>query len=291
MVRVMLAPREQPDSSWDASVEVIQGSLTDEQTIFRAVSGAHVIIHLASAQWWGRTQDLQAVDLDGTRAVVAAARAARVGRIILVSQLGATSSSAFPLLRVKGLVEDAVRTSGLAYTILRPGILFGEDDSFINHIAMQMAVTPGLFLMPGRGETALHPLYVEDLVKAVCCTLDGMQTVDEVIEFGGAEYISLEDLLFTVMRVTGIYRTIIGVPPYMLRWINSVYERILPRTLITGQWFDILAANRTARLGNTYQYFGFQPRRIEDTLLTYMRGRRFFAAGLRYSFRRRPRRR
>jgi NADH dehydrogenase len=288
VVRILLTPNEMPDPAWGEQVEIVIGRLTDEQTVFRAVSGVHVIIHLASAQWWGRTRDLEAIDLEGTRAIVAAARAARVGRIILLSHLGAASSSAFPLLRIKGYVEEAVRTSGLAYTILRSGIVFGEGDSFINHIAMQLAITPGLFLMPGRGEIALHPIYIDDLVQAIGRSLDEMATVDEVIEFGGAEYITLEDLLLTVMRVTGIYRTIVSVPPYLLRWVNGAYERLLPRTLITGQWLDILAANRTARLGNTYQYFGFQPRRLEDTLLTYMRGKRYLGAALSYGFRRRP---
>jgi len=287
-VRVLLAPTDAPDPTWGERVDVVVGKLTDEQAVFRAVSGVHVIIHLASAQWWGRAHDLEVIDLAGTRAIVAAARAARVGRIILLSHLGAASSSAYPLLRIKGYVEEAVRTSGLAYTILRAGIVFGEGDAFINHIAMQLAITPGLFLMPGRGEIALHPIYIDDLVRAVCRSLNEIATVDEVIEFGGAEYITLEDLLLTVMRVTGLYRTIVSVPPYMLRWINGVYERLLPRTLITGQWLDILAANRTARLGNTYQYFGFQPRRLEDTLLTYMRGKRYWGSALRYGFRRRP---
>jgi uncharacterized protein YbjT (DUF2867 family) len=290
-LRVLVPPGESPDPKWGAQVEVVEGVLADEQAVFRAVSGVHVIIHLASAQWWGRPQDLERVDLEGTRAIVAAARAARVGRMIVISPLGAASSSAFPLLRIKGMVEEAVRTSGLAYTILRSGIVFGEDDAFINHIAMQLAITPGIFLMPGRGETALHPIYIDDVVQAICRSLDEMATVDEVIEFGGAEYITLEDLILTVMRVSGNPRTIVSVPPYLLRWINSVYERLLPRTLITGQWFDILAANRTARLGNMYQYFAFQPRRLEDTLLKYMRGKRYFGAGLRYSFRRRPKRR
>jgi NADH dehydrogenase len=290
-LRVLVPPGEAPDPQWGAQVEVVEGVLADEQAVFRAVSGVHVIIHLASAQWWGRPQDLERVDLEGTRAIVAAARAARVGRMIVISPLGAAASSAFPLLRIKGMVEEAVRTSGLAYTILRSGIVFGEDDAFINHIAMQLAITPGIFLMPGRGEIALHPIYIDDVVQAICRSLDEMGTVDEVIEFGGAEYITLEDLILTVMRVSGNPRTIVSVPPYLLRWINSVYERLLPRTLITGQWFDILAANRTARLGNMYQYFAFQPRRLEDTLLKYMRGKRYFGAGLRYSFRRRPKRR
>ena len=288
-VRCLLPPGTKPAESWQPQPEIVEGGLFDEEALFRAVSGAYVIIHLANAQWWGRESELRRAELEGTQALIAAARAARVGRIITVSHLGAAPSSAYPLLRYKGLVEEALKSSGLAYTIIRSGIVFGEDDSFINHIAMQFQVTPFFFLMPGRGEISLHPLYVGDLVLAIIRSLDRMDTVDEVLEIGGPEYITLEDLLHTVMRVSGISRIIVPVPPYALRWIIGVYARILPRSLITSQWLDILATNKTTRLGNIFNYFGIQPRRLEDTLLTYMRGKRYGLRPLRYSLRRRPR--
>ena len=186
------------------------------------------------------------------------------------------------------MVEDALRTSGLAYTIIRSGLVYGEDDAFINHLAMQLKISPGVFLMPGRGEVVLHPIYIDDMISALVGSLEALDTVDNIIEIGGAEYITLEDLIRTVMRVSGIYRTVVGVPPYVLRWIAGITGRILPRSLITPQWLDILATNRTARLGNTFQYYGIHPRRIEDTLLTYMRGRHYGWSLLLYSLRRRP---
>jgi NADH dehydrogenase len=265
------------------------GSLLDEEALIKAVTGIHTVIHLESAQWWGRPRDLERVELAGLRGLITAARAARVGRIMTLSHLGASSSSAYALLKYKGIMEDLVRTSGLAYTIIRPGILFGEEDAFINHIAMMLRVTPFIFLMPGRGEVILHPLYLEDIIRAIVTSLEAIDTVDTLLEVGGAEYITLEDLIHTVMRVTGIYRLVIPVPPYMLRWLTTIYSRVFPRSLITGQWLDILAANRSAPLGNTYKYFGLHPRRLEDTLLTYMPEKRYFWTALRYTVRRRPR--
>lgn len=288
-VRCLLPNDRLKNLPWEKLPDIVVGSLLDEESLFKAVTGVHTIIHLESAQWWGRPRDLERVELAGLRGVITAARAARVGRIIALSHLGASSSSAYALLKYKGITEDLVRASGLAYTIIRSGILFGEQDAFINHIAMMLQVTPFVFLMPGRGEVVLHPLYIQDAVKAIVTSLEAIDTVDTVLEIGGAEYITLEDLLHTVMRVTGIYRLVIPVPPYLLRWLTTIYSRIFPRSLITGQWLDILAANRSAPLGNTYKYFGLHPRRLEDTLLTYLPRKRFFRAALRYTIRRRPR--
>jgi uncharacterized protein YbjT (DUF2867 family) len=288
-VRLLLTEQRTRRLPWDNPPEIVVGSILDDEVLFRAVTGVHVIIHLENAQWWGRPRDLERVELQGTRNLITAARAARVGRIITVSHLGAASASAYPLLRYKGMVEDAIRASGLAYTIIRSGLVFGEEDAFVNHIAMQLRITPLMFLMPGRGEVVVHPIYIDDLVTAVVESLDLLDTVDNVIEIGGPEYITLEDLIRTVMRVSGISRAVIGVPPYVLRWLSAIYTRIMPRTLITAQWMDILATNRTARLGNLFQYFGIRPRRFEDTLLTYMRGRHYGWRVFRYTLRRRPR--
>ncbi len=287
-VRCLLDERRSHHLPWaqDAMPEIRIGSLFDEQTVFQAVTGVDVIFHLESAQWWGHPRDLERIDLNGTRALVIAARAARVGRIITMSHLGASPSAAYPLLRVKGLVEEVIRTSGLAYTILRSAMVFGEDDTFVNYIAMQLRATPLIYLMPGQGEVSLQPLYIEDLVSALVAILSSLNSVDNMIEIGGPEYITLEDLIRTVMRVSGTPRTIVPIPPYALRWLTTVYSRVLPRSLVTGQWFDLLATNKTAHIGNLYRHFGIHPRRFEDTLLTYMHARRYGLEVLRTTLRR-----
>ena len=291
--RVLLPERERRRLPWDASEasapELFSGSVADEEAFFRAVTGCHAVIHLENAQWWGRRRDLEAVELAGARALAAVARSARVGRIITLSHLGAAPSSAYALHRVKGEVEDLLRNSGVAYTIIRSGVVFAPDDAFVNHIAGMLRVNPAFFLMPGRGEVVLHPMYIDDLVEAIYRSLDRIRLVDATVEIGGPEYLSLRDLVLTVMRVTGMRRLIISLPPYLLRWITAVYSRVLPRSLMTAQWLDILAANRAAPLGSTYDHFGFQPRRFESTLLNYLPQRAHFTGLLRDSFRRRPR--
>src|SRR5690606_4962423 len=130
---------------------------------------------------------------------------------------------------------------------------------------------------------------IDDLIEILVRSLDQAEVVDTTLEVGGPEYITLEDMIRTVMRVASLPRIVIPVPPYLLRWITAVYSRVLPRALMTGQWLDILATNRATQLANTFSYFGVRPRRFEDTLITYMRGRGYWRPLLRNTFRRRPR--
>lgn len=288
-VRLLLPSARQRNLPWDNPPEIITGNQMDDEALFQAVSGVHTIIHLENALWWGRPRDLERVELVGTRNLITAARSARVGRIITLSQLGASPSSAFTLLRTKGELEAILRSSGLAYTIIRSGLVFGPEDAFVNHVAMVLAASPGIFLMPGQGEVILHPIYIDDVIEILVRSLEMIDVVDETVEIGGPEYITFADLVTTVMRVTRAYRAVVNLPPYSMRWINNVLGLGLGRTLVTSQWLDILAASRTASLGNTYSVFKLHPRRFEDTLMGYMPQRRYFFSALRYSLRRRPR--
>lgn len=275
-----------PRLDWPLEVEVVAGRLDDAQTLYRAMQGVHTVIHLASAQWWGTRRDLQRVDIEGTQHLIVAARSARIGRLITLSQLGAEPSSAYELLRVKGQVETLVRNSGIAYTIVRCGVLFGPEDRFVNGIAMLLRSNPLFFFQPGKGESLLHPLYVGDLVSALVNSLERIDLVDATIEIGGAEYVSYNEMIRTVMRVSGTQRVIVPVPPYLLRTLNRMVTRVVRRWPMTPQWLDLLASNRTAKLGNLYDYCGVRPVRFEDTLLTYMPGRHYRRELLRFMWRR-----
>src|SRR5215470_20409722 len=92
--------------AWPESVSTVTGSIYDEESLHQAMVGVHTVFHLASAQWWGRRRDLERIDIQGTRNVITAARSARIGRLGIMSHLGAAPSSAYTLMKIKGQVED-----------------------------------------------------------------------------------------------------------------------------------------------------------------------------------------
>jgi NADH dehydrogenase len=277
-VRVLVPPRRGrrlPHTHLPQGVEITAGNLNNAEDLHRAMQGVHTVFHLASAQWWGTRRDLERIDVQGTQNIIAAARSARIGRLYYLSQLGAEPASAYTLLRVKGQVEAVVRNSGLPYTILRCGVIFGPEDRFVNGVAMLLRTNPVFFLQPGKGESLLHPLYVQDLVKALHNSLESIDLVDATIEIGGGEYVTYNEMIRTVMRVSDAKRMIIPIAPYTLRMMTRIMNQIVPRWPMTPQWFDILASNRTAQLGNLYNYCGVRPVRFEDTLVTYMPKRHY----------------
>jgi NADH dehydrogenase len=286
-VRVLLPVGRPPKHlPWLDQVTTVSGSIHNAETLHQAMIGVHTVFHLASAQWWGRRRDLEQIDLQGTRDLITAARSARIGRLMIMSHLGAAPSSAFLLMRIKGQVEEVVKSSGLAFTIFRSGVVFGPEDSFVNGLARLLRTNPVLVMQPGQGDTLLHPIYINDLIEALARSMENLNTVDQTLEIGGPEYITFNEMVRTVMRVSQAPRALISVPPYVLRSLTGLNNRLFPRWPMTPQWLDILAGNRTAPLGNMFDLFGVRPVRFEDTLVTYMRGRRYFPELVRTTLRR-----
>lgn len=289
-VRVLLPPNSRGiKAMWAGKVPIVHGSIHNPESLHQAMNGIHTVFHLASAQWWGRRRDLERIDLQGTSNVITAARSARIGRLEIVSHLGAAPSSAYLLMQIKGQVEELVRASGLAYTIFRSGIVFGPEDSFVNGVAMLLRANPLIFLQPGSGDALLHPIFIKDLVEVMMRSMEHLDSVDQTLEIGGPEYVTFNEMTRTVMRVTQAQRMLVGIPPYLMRTLTEFINRVVPHWPMTPQWLDILATNRTASLSNVPNIFGVRPARFEDTLVTYMPSRHYLPELVRTLLRSRPR--
>jgi NADH dehydrogenase len=282
-VRVLLRPGSRADRlPIEAPIHVMMGSLTDDESLLAAMNGVHTIIHLAGTDARGRHADLDGVDVEGARKLVAVARIARVGRIIIVSRFGADKASAYPALRTKGQIESLVQNSGVSYTIFRTGVLFGEHDTFSEHVAMLLRAFP-VYFVPGDGETMLQPLWVEDLARCVVKSLENLDMIDRVLNLGGPELVTYRRVVQRVMRASGAQRPISGVPLLWHRAGAWFLDGFWARWPFTGFWVDMLGTNRASELGNVERFFGFRPTRLDlDVLKTYMQNRRYTFELIRY---------
>ena len=253
-------------------MQVAVSTVTDFRGVRAAMVGVDTLIHLASAEWRGWRGNMEKVDVEGTQKVLEAAKEVGVGRILYISHLGAEKASAFQVHRIKGRVEDLIRNSGLPYTILRTALLYGEEDRFINGLAMALATVPSIFFMPSDGRTLLQPLWVEDLVTCIEWSLDDLTTVNQTISIGGPEFLTFEQIVKMVMGMTRMNRIIVNVGIPYLRWGARTLEALLPRSPLNVHWLDYLAVNRICELVSVPRYFGLKPARFEQTI-DYLVGR------------------
>jgi len=262
-VRVLLRPSPRsPRLPKGVPVEVSVVSLNDERGVRAALRGVDEIYHLASAAAQGRQGSLLKTDIEGTRTLAQIAASADIKRLVFLSHLGADRASAFPVHKSKGIAEEHIRRSGVPYTIIRSSIVFGPEDGFTTDISQIIKLAPGFVPIPGDGRTLLQPLWVEDLVTALIWTLGNPDTINQTYEVGGGEYLTLRQIMETLMTVTHTRRTLVSLPPPYMRALIVMLDSVARNFSASTYWIDYVAVNRTCPVDNLPRTFGLMPARF-----------------------------
>jgi NADH dehydrogenase len=271
-VRTLIRPSGQsPNLPVGVPVEVAVCGLTDARGLRAAMVGVDTVFHLAGGEWRGPRASLMDVDIQGTRSVAAVAADARVKRLFFVSHLGADRASAFPVLKAKGIAEEFVRRCGVDYTIVRSAIVYGPNDGLTTGLARILQALPSVFLLPGNGRQLLQPLWIEDLVTCLAWALEDPETRNRMVEIGGPEYLTLEQVMELVMGAVGVHRRLVPTRPPYLRALTVLGESIFPGLPVSVYWLDYLAANRTCALDTVPRVFNLMPSRMSQRL-AYLSG-------------------
>ncbi len=187
-----------------------------------------------------------------TRTLLRAAREAGVRRVVQVSIANPDPNSPLPYYRGKAQVEQAVRASGLSYAILRPAVVFGQEDVLINNIAYLLRRFP-FFAIPGDGAYRLQPVFVEDLAELAVEA--GRGTEDAALEAAGPEVFRFDDLVRRIAAAVGSRARLVHLPPALalaLARTAGLLTRdvILTRDELAGLMDEVLVAP-TRPLGRT----------------------------------------
>jgi uncharacterized protein YbjT (DUF2867 family) len=210
-------------------------------------------------------QSFEAVNVNGTRNVVAAASEAGVRRFIHMSALGASRDARYPYTYSKWLAEEGVRASGLEYTILEPSAQFGEGDGFFSAFAGLIGLSPLVFPSPGRGDTVFQPIWVEDVATAVVKSLGDARTIGRTIEIGGPEHLTYDQMVQAVLDAMGKRRRIVHVPIPLMR-VPLFFFSLLPYPPVDSGQLDLLNVRNATELDATERWFGFKPKRLSEGL-------------------------
>lgn len=271
-VRVLLRPSSQtPGLPKGLPVEAALSNINDERSLRAAMTGVDTIYHLVGAEWRGVQADLTEVEIEGTKTLIQVAEEAGVQRVIYLSHLGADRASAYPVMKVKGIVEEFFRRSGMMHTILRSGLVFGPHDHFTTALAKLMAVYPLIFFIPSPGKALTQPLWVEDLATILTWLLDTSEMDNQTLEIGGPEYLSIQEVIEFVMNITGMNRSLVEIRPSYLRMVAVTLEYLYPSFPHSVYWLDYLANDRTCDLDSVSRQFGLLPARMANHL-DYLKG-------------------
>jgi NADH dehydrogenase len=192
-VRLLLRPSQSPRLPAGVPLEVTVCSLMDERGLRAAMRDVDVVYHLIGSERLGIHADLNRVDVEGTQVLVNAAVQSGVNRFFYLSHLGADRSSAYSVLKAKGMAENILLNSGIPYTIFRSGPVTGPGDQFTEPLKALIKLNPFIFLTPDGGTTRIQPIWIEDLVTCLTLALDDSQTINQTYQVGGEEFLTFAE--------------------------------------------------------------------------------------------------
>jgi NADH dehydrogenase len=192
------------------TVDVVVANVHDPHALSDAIAGSDAVINLIGVLHDARGErGFAAAHVDLARKVVAGCREAGIRRLLQMSALNADPAAPSAYLRSKGEAEAIMRASGLDVTIVRPSVIFGPDDSFLNPFARALKLLPIMVLPCPRAR--FQPVYVEDVAAVFVRSLDDQGSVGKAYDLCGPRVYTLRELLEYVGAATARRRPIIGL--------------------------------------------------------------------------------
>ena len=207
-------------------VDLIQGDVTQAASLDAACEGVDAIVHLV-AIIRGRREEFERIMAQGTRDLVAAARAAGVRRFVLASALGLDEQTkdVVPYYGAKWEMEQAVLESGVEHVVFRPSFVFGRDGGVLPmfvRMARYLPVTP----IAGPGTQRLQPIWIDDLAEYFAQAVSLPAAAGRTFEVGGPDAPTWNEFWDRLKRVVGARRPSIHVPFGVLRVQAALTERL-----------------------------------------------------------------
>ncbi len=203
-----------------AGVELMTGDVTRVDDARRAVEGARVVVSAITG--FGSPSGVVAVDQDGNRTLAKAAADAGVEHYVLLSVCGASAVHPIPLFRAKHAAEEAVRASGLSWTIIRPSAYL---ETWLGIIGGPLLAT-GKTLVFGRGENLINFVSAVDVARFVDLAISDPTMRGRVVDAVGPANLTLNQLVEEVERASGRTGRISHFPRPAMRLLSVVLRPI-----------------------------------------------------------------
>ena len=255
-------------------VQLLRADLTRIESLLQVLDRADAVVNLAGTF----VGDLDAVMGRGAGTLAAAAMAAGARAFVHVSAIGADPEGSTAYARAKAAGEAAVLAAFPGATVLRPSVLFGQDDQFVNMFAGLSAMLP---VLPVFGPSAqLQPLLVDDLALAICAALeDPAAHGGKTFELGGPEVVTMGELNRRIAKAAGRAPVFAELPDMA----SAAFARLtgwLPFAPLTRQqWLLLKAGNVVSGTLPGCQALGVTPRAmglfLDRWLVRYRKHGRF----------------
>ena len=254
------------------NVQSVQADVNDPAQLARLVEGQDAVINLVGVL---HTRDLkipyskvfETAHVELPKKIVAACQAAGVRRLVHMSALKADAGAPSEYLRSKADGEAVVKASGLDVTIIRPSVIFGPGDSFLNTFARFLRLLPRFYI--GYGSAKFQPVYVGDVADVIVRSLQDAGAVGQTFELVGPKVYTLRQLVEYVNEVTGARKP---VKDLSLFWahMQAGLMSLAPKPMMSPDNLRSMEIDSVAP--DAKMPYGIVPKAVESVGPTYLLG-------------------
>ncbi|MBF8223635.1 complex I NDUFA9 subunit family protein [Halomonas sp. 328] len=245
-------------------ITLCPADIRDEGTITEALTGASAVINAVSGYVERPGAGFETIHVEGAARLARLAREAGVTRLVQLSGIGARPDSPSAYVRARARGEAAVLEHLPKAIILRPSVLFGPGDAFLNGLA-RLTRLPAIPLF-GRGETRLQPVHVTDVARAALALLTGPAPARRLFELGGPDVLGYREILERLEAHLGRERPLLPVPFWAWHALAGLLS-LLPHPPLTRDQVWLMAEDNLVGEGvGTFADLGITPRTLRDSL-------------------------
>lgn len=219
---------------------ITRRDLNNVDQLTAAFADCKVVAHCAGINREIGDQTFAHVHVEMTSNIVTAAKNAGVEKIVLMSFLRARPGCGSPYHESKWEAEEIVRNSGLDYTIVKAGIVYGRGDHMLDHLSRALHTFP-VFGLVGMKEKSIRPLAIEDLIYVMRAALIDRRMKRQTIALLGPEEIYLSEAVRRVAEVVGKQPLMLPLPVVCHELLACVFERFMKVPLTSLAQIRILS--------------------------------------------------
>lgn len=257
-------------------ITYVPADITQPETLTAAIAGADAVINLV-----GSFVDMQRLHVEGARNIAEAAARAGVKSLVHMSAIGADAQSKSAYGRTKGEGEAAVRQAFPKAVIVRPSIVFGREDAFINRFAALIRALPIIPVIGGK--TRFQPVFAGDVGHAVAALVaDPAAHGGKAYELGGPQILSMRQINEWIATQTGRSPIFIDVPDVAAAALATLTGWLPGAPITRDQWIMLQSDNIVSAKARGLAALGVKATPLDAVargwLLIYRRHGRFGAA-------------
>lgn len=231
-----------------------------------ALRGCDAVVNLAGIKCEEGGQTFQSVHVDLVARLVEAMKAAGVRRLVHISVVVARAAPDLPYHDTKWKGEEIVRASGLDWTILRPGVIYGAGDDLLSHLSLMLNAAP-LFPIVNDGSAPMMPVHAGDVASGVAGALKNPASAGKTYELVGPDRLTLGQVVERVAAALGRPVRILSTPVGLMRIPVGLMEKLMAEPLSTRAQLAMLVEGLAGDPAAARAELGVEPAPFEPSRL------------------------